>query len=646
MIDIYLLKNIIYHFIFKPIKIEMFFFLFISLVLILHTSQVSNVLNFAHQNGEILKIGIGQVKSVLTHLPFRPDYPGFFKINKNKIINDNLGEIISGNKIRESDFEIKINQNEFCKILSTVNIIEKNVERTKWLINHEYFNTFYLDKLPSARGIFDLVSKENYISYKGGIPLGFIDTDNEDKEIYYIYNHFTFKVALHDIINSSGIKKYEIVGFTVYASSIEQNENNLGCLKNNSNNIPNYEFSNSPQEIEVGKKITFSYDVIFEKSNLTLVSRWDNYLHLSSEIHWFGLINSNLIIIIFTLLIIFIFCRAIKKDIDLYNIRVTGEDFIDEYGWKQVCNDVFRKPIHSTLLSTFMGNGIQLFAMTFLSLLISIIGVLRPESRGNLLTLMIFMFVLMGILGGYSSARIFKSFKQKNWLKNAFLTALLYPSIIYFIFVIINIFIILEGSEPIKFSDLLALLLLWLCCSTPLVLIGAFFGMKQKVIKTPCRINSCPTFIPCKPWYFRIKYIIWVTGLIPFCAIFIEFIYVMASLWRDQIYFLFGFLWISLNVLIIVSSEVSIIVTYLCLCKGDYHWWWKSFFIGGSSVIYIVGYSVYYFFYLNITRFSTMVIYFSAMTIISSVIFLICGSLSTLATYLFLIKIYSMIKID
>ena len=110
--------------------------------------------------------------------------------------------------------------------------------------------------------------------------------------------------------------------------------------------------------------------------------------------------------------------------------------------------------------------------------------------------------------------------------------------------------------------------------------------------------------------------------------------------------FLFGFLWISLNVLIIVSSEVSIIVTYLCLCKGDYHWWWKSFFIGGSSVIYIVGYSVYYFFYLNITRFSTMVIYFSAMTIISSVIFLICGSLSTLATYLFLIKIFLMIKID
>ena len=514
---------------------------------------------------------------------------------------------------------------------------------------------FYLDKLPSARGYFDLISKESYTIYQGGIPLGFYEEKNDnEKDEYNIYNHFTFKVSLHEITSNIGKKRYEIVGFTTYPSSIQQDESHLGCVKyktkysNDSYNaiIPNYEFSNSPQTIEPNQNITFTYDVIFEKSNLTLVSRWDNYLHLSSEIHWFGLINSNLIIIIFTLLIIFIFCRALKKDIDLYNVRVTGDDFIDEYGWKQVCNDVFRKPIHYMILSTFIGNGVQLFAMIFFSLLISIIGVLRPESRGNLLNLMIIMFILMGTLGGYSSAKILKTFKESNWLRNACLTALLYPSIIFIIFILINFFFIFEGSDPIKFRDLLSLLLLWLFCSTPLVFIGALFGIKTKAIKMPCRVNPCPTYIPNKPWYFRIKYLIWVTGLIPFAAIFIEFIYVMASLWRDQIYYLFGFLWIALIVLIIVTSEVSIIVVYLCLCKGDYNWWWKSFFIGGSPVIYIIGYSVYYFFYLNITRFSTMFIYFAAMTIFSSVIFLICGSLSTVFTYIFLIKIYSMIKID
>ena len=179
-------------------------------------------------------------------------------------------------------------------------------------------------------------------------------------------------------------------------------------------------------------------------------------------------------------MVIFIFCRAIKRHIDLYNIRVTNEDFIDEYGWKQVCNDVFRKPKNNILLSTFIGNGVQLFSMVFFSLLISIIGVLKPESRDNLLTLMLLMFILMGFLGGYSSAVIYKSFKGTNWIKNALLTALLYPSIIYCVFIFTNFFLIFEESDSIKFTAFLSLLFLWLFCSTPLVLIGSFSGMKKK----------------------------------------------------------------------------------------------------------------------------------------------------------------------
>ena len=557
---------------------------------------------YTHNEGETLKICIGQLKSVITHLPFKPSYPGLFNLKGNKKINDNLAEIISGNKITESNFEVNLNKNEYCKKLNTVLLNLKNSERTKWLINHEYSNSFYLDKLPSARGYYDTLSKEYFIIYQGGIPLGYTEEDNNGLEIYHIYNHFTFKILIHEI----SPKKYEIVGFITYPFSITQSEEELGCNKYETNNInkndsynviiPNYEYSNKAQVIEPNINITFTYDIIFEKSNLTLVSRWDNYLHLSSDIHWFGLLNSNLIILIFTFVIIFIFCRAIKRDIDLYNIRVTNDDFIDEYGWKQVCNDVFRKPKNSIFLSTFIGNGVQLFSMVFFSLLISIVGVLKPESRNNLLTLMILMFILMGILGGYSSAVIYKSFHGKNWLKNALLTALLYPSIIYCVLIFVNFFLIFEDSDSINFTSFLSLLFLWLFCSTPLVLMGAFFGTKKKRIKIPCRINPCPTTIPNKPWYFRIKYLIWVTGLIPFAAIFIEFIYLMASLWREHIYYLFGFLWIALNVMIIVSSEVSIIVVYLCLCKGDYNWWWKSFFIGGSPVIYIMGYSVYYFF--------------------------------------------------
>ena len=189
---------------------------------------ITNVLSLfdythTHEEGEILKIGIGQLKSVITHLPFRADYPGIFNLKGNKIINDNLGEIISGSKMTESNFIVNLNKNEYCIILDTISLNMKYIERTKWLINHEYSNSFYLDKLPSARGYFDSISKEYQTIYQGGIPLGYTEEDDEGLEIYYIYNHFTFKVLLHEI----NIGKYEIVGFITYPSSIAQNEKKL-----------------------------------------------------------------------------------------------------------------------------------------------------------------------------------------------------------------------------------------------------------------------------------------------------------------------------------------------------------------------------------------------------------------------------------
>ena len=72
--------------------------------------------------------------------------------------------------------------------------------------------------------------------------------------------------------------------------------------------------------------------IIYEKSNVAFSSRWDHYLHLQNDnIHWFSLINSALIISILSFILLNIFCRALKRDIDVYNTRVTGEDFIDEF---------------------------------------------------------------------------------------------------------------------------------------------------------------------------------------------------------------------------------------------------------------------------------------------------------------------------
>ncbi len=168
-------------------------------------------------------------------------------------------------------------------------------------------------------------------------------------------------------------------------------------------------------------------------------------------------------------------------------------------------------------MCTFVGTGIQLFAMLVITLFCGAIGFLSPDNRGALLTLMILLFVFMGGLGGYWSTRFFKMFNQNDWLKNAIATAVLYPSFAFAVFFVINMFLTFEGSSgAIPFSTIVTLLLLWICCSSPLVMIGAFLGIKKKAIKNPGKINVVPSSIPKQPWYLEPKLLCVVAGVLPF----------------------------------------------------------------------------------------------------------------------------------
>ncbi len=169
------------------------------------------------------------------------------------------------------------------------------------------------------------------------------------------------------------------------------------------------------------------------------------------------------------------------------------------------------------LLSVFTGTGIQLFAMLIVTLISGTIGFIYPGQRGSLLTMMLLLFVFMGGLAGYWSARFYKMFLQVDWLKNSFLTAFLFPFLAFCIFGLVNFFLKLEGSSgAVPFSTIVALLVLWLCCSSPLVMIGSFIGMKRKQMKNPGKVNVVPSSIPQQPWYLELKFISLISGVLPF----------------------------------------------------------------------------------------------------------------------------------
>jgi transmembrane 9 superfamily protein 2/4 len=72
--------------------------------------------------------------------------------------------------------------------------------------------------------------------------------------------------------------------------------------------------------------------------------------------------------------------------------------------------DVFRPPKKALLLSVFLGTGVQVGSMLFLTLGFATIGLLDHSQRGSLLTTIILLYNFMGAFAGYYSSRFYKMF--------------------------------------------------------------------------------------------------------------------------------------------------------------------------------------------------------------------------------------------
>ena len=616
-----------------------YFSFYFNLIIVLNIfkSIISKgILDYSHDINSELQIQAGALSSINGIIPFSYEKLKICDSKKITKVEDTLGEILTGERIFSTEYLAITGKDSFCETLCYNQFDEKSLKLIISLIKRNYFINWYLDKLPAGLLNFDKNKKVSNIDYFTGIPLGYIKNEQ-----IYIYNHLQF----HILINEISKNKFNVVGFNILPMSLKHNESISLCAKKSKNLLNN--FNIQPQPL-TGEKILFTYDVIFENSKKTFALRWDHYKTSNTKIHWIGICLSEFIIFGLTLFIIIVLVKNIKTDIEVYNTQIINFELEDNYSWKELSGDVFRAPLkNAMLLSAIIGNGFQLFCMLSITLFLGSIGFLNPEERSKILNIGIIYFCLMGLPGGYVSARIYQFFKGKSWLLNALLTSIIFPGTLFFGYVLVNIILVLErSSAAVNLSDIISLFALWIFCTFPLILIGSFLGIKKKPIPAPCKTNTVPSFIPSKPWYLHYKFMTFATGLISFGTIFIELSYVMGALWKHQIYFLATFLWISLILFITICCEISIIVIFWNLCYGDYKWWWKSFLIGASPVIYFVAFSIYYFFTLHLRRLSAIVVYFGIMGLVSAMALFICGSMSVLITFKFVRFIYSRIKIN
>jgi len=613
-----------------------------------------------------VQVYVNRLNSEESVIPYDYSYFDFCTSQDGDIENpvENLGQVVFGERIMSSPYKISFMEDKKCEEICTKKYDFSNkedrqrVQKLQKAMNLNYHHHWIVDNMP-VTWCYKVVGGRTYCAR--GFPVGcFVDPSGRPKDAcvidralsqadtYYMFNHLELNISYHSGANEDwglgmGEAGGRILSVKVSPRSIKHAATGDRCGSAEPMALP----SKLPQSAQV----SYTFSVTFTENNSQRwSSRWDYILDSMphTNIQWFSILNSLVIVLFLSAMVAMIMLRTLHKDIARYNQIDAGEDSQEEYGWKLVHGDVFRPPRYAMLLSVFVGSGVQVFSMTLITLVFACLGFLSPANRGALMTCALVLYVCLGTPAGYASARLYKAFHGENWKSNVMLTATLCPGAVFCVFVFLNIILaVKQSSAAVPFSTLVALLSLWFLVSLPLTFVGALFGFRKRTLENPVRTNKIPRQIPEQSVYTRPLPSSIFGGILPFGCIFIQLFFIMNSIWSNQTYYMFGFLFLVFVILCITCSETTILLCYFHLCAENYHWWWRSYLTSGFTAFYLFLYCGHYFHSkLNISGFVSSLLYFGYTAIMIFLFFLLTGTIGFLSCYWFVRKIYSVVKVD
>ncbi|KAL8775565.1 MAG: hypothetical protein Q9209_000061 [Squamulea sp. 1 TL-2023] len=595
-----------------------------------------------------------QLRSVIPYDYYHPAFRFCRPDGGPKDVSESLGSILFGDRILTSPFELKMGINETCKSLCEPKPEYKHDKGSALFINERirqnYNFNMLIDGLPAGTPYKDPMTDTDFTMR--GFPLGELDKDMKPA----LNNHIDFIIDYHEAAKD----KFRVVGVLAVPDSRPD-------AKRNADGSAECGVSRGSHNLYINEdgeqtEVTWTYGVYWVESPTAWATRWDTYLHVfDPTIHWFSLINSTIIVIFLCVMVAAILVRALKKDIARYNrldsfnlddLSGSGgeaEDGVQEdSGWKLVHGDVFRTPKNPLLLSVFLGNGAQLFVMTACTIVFALLGFLSPSNRGSLGAAMILLYTFFGFIGGYTSSRVYKSLGGESWKRNIAMTPLLIPGIVFATFFLLNLFLwAKQSSGAVPFTTMLVILGIWFVISVPLSFAGSWVGFRHAPITPPVRVNHIPRQIPPSTTYLRPLPSMLLVGILPFGAIFVELLFIMNNMWFGRVYYMFGFLFLTYTIMIITCAAVSVLLVYFLLCSENYHWQWRSFNAAGASAGYVLAYALLYWIrQLSFGSFTSVLLYLGYSLLLSFLFFILTGTIGFFASWAFVQRIYSSIKID
>ncbi|KAF8540665.1 hypothetical protein BDD12DRAFT_561816 [Trichophaea hybrida] len=617
----------------------------------------------SYKDKDPIPLYTNKITSPTTELPFayaelpfvcRAEKGGFGSKFGRRNIGLNLGEVLRGDRISVSDYELVMGEDQPCKHLCDRKISKRDAIMANRLVRSGHVVEWIVDNLPGATSFVTVDKSKKY--YAAGFKLGYVE--NEEA---YINNHVTIVIRWRRMPEHDDRKI--IIAFEVYPKSVDGPQGK--CPRSLDNQKPlALQFPDGDGKDTM--TIPYTYSVYWKEENsIDWANRWDLYFVNDEEsvhIHWLAIVNSVVIAMLLTIVVAIVMLRTLSRDIQKYNeagsssdpeakkVSEEAEAEEDTTGWKLVHGDVFRPPTMGGLFAPVIGSGVQLMIVMVSLIILSATGVLNPSYRGGFISFGLFLFAFAGVFSGYFSTRVYKTFKGDNWKKNAMMTGLIFPGFLFGSTFVLNLFVWAQASSTaIPFTTLLALLFMWLCISLPLVYFGSYFGFKRDPWEHPTRTTMIARQMPPQPWYLKTIPSILLGGVIPFAVIFIELLFVFKSLWQDKstYYYMFGFLGLIAGVLLLTVMEISIVMTYFLLCSENWQWWWRSFLVGAGSAIWVFIYSAWYYWTrLSVQGWVSGLLFFAYSALACCVYGVLVGTLGFLASYAFVRKIYGAIKAD